>query len=90
MQVIEEEWNEQVLVFAAYKDYGEICFDKAYTEKLLEQLEDAQEILANMLTSKYVVPLHGEVANWFEKLKTICMFVFICFVYYIYDHLIKY
>jgi dynein heavy chain len=25
-----------------------------------------------MLTSKYVVPLRNEVANWFEKLKTIC------------------
>lgn len=71
MKIIEEEWNEQVLSFRPYKDYGEICFDKVYTERLLEQLEDAQEILANMLTSKYVVPLHNEVANWFEKLKTI-------------------
>ena len=71
MKIIEEEWNEQVLSFTAYKDYGEICFDKEYTERLLEQLEDAQETLANMLTSKYVVPLHNEVANWFEKLKTI-------------------
>lgn len=71
MKIIEEEWNEQVLNFASYKDYGEVIFDKVYTERLLEQLEDAQEILANMLTSKYVVPLQNEVANWFEKLKTI-------------------
>lgn len=76
MKIIEEEWNEQVLVFASYKDYGEICFDKVYTERLLEQLEDAQEILANMLTSKYVVPLHNEVANWFEKLKIIGMKIY--------------
>ncbi len=72
MKTIEEEWNEQVLSFSHYKDYGEIIFDKQYTERLLEQLEDAQEILATMLTSKYVVPLRTEVANWFEKLKTIC------------------
>lgn len=72
MKSIEEEWNEQVLSFTNYKDYGEIIFDKAYTERLLEQLEDAQEILATMLTSKYVVPMRNEVANWFEKLKTIC------------------
>ena len=72
MKSIEEEWNEQVLSFSSYKDYGEIIFDKTYTERLLEQLEDAQQILAAMLTSKYVVPLRNEVANWFEKLKTIC------------------
>ncbi|RNA30025.1 dynein gamma flagellar outer arm, partial [Brachionus plicatilis] len=71
MRTIEEEWNEQVLSFTNYKDYGEICFDKEYTERLLEQLEDAQEILANMLTSKYVGPLRSEVASWSEKLKTI-------------------
>lgn len=71
MRTIEEEWNEQVLSFCHYKDYGEICFDKEYTERLLEQLEDAQEILATMLTSKYVGPLRNEVASWSEKLKTI-------------------
>ena len=52
MRQIEEEWNEQVLSFTYYKDYGEILFDRPYTERLLEQLEDAQEILALMLTSK--------------------------------------
>ena len=71
MRQIDEEWNEQVLVFKNYKDYGEVIFDKEYTERLLEQLEDAQEILANMLTSKYVTPLRNEVASWSEKLRTI-------------------
>ena len=28
MRSIEEEWNEQVLSFTHYKDYGEVCFDK--------------------------------------------------------------
>ena len=27
--------------------------DKSFTERLLEQLEDAQALLAHMLTSKY-------------------------------------
>jgi dynein heavy chain len=71
MRSIEEEWNEQVLSFTHYKDYGEVCFDKEYTERLLEQLEDAQEVLAAMLTSKFVGPLRNEVASWSEKLKTI-------------------
>ena len=71
MRSIEEEWNEQVLVFISFKSYGEICFEKEYTERLLEQLEDAQETLANMLTSKYVAPLRVEVAGWSEKLKTL-------------------
>ena len=71
MRIIEEEWNEQVLSFTVYKDYGEVCFDKEYTERLLEQLEDAQEVLAAMLTSKFVGPLRNEVASWSEKLKTI-------------------
>jgi dynein heavy chain len=45
--------------------------DREYTERLLEQLDDAQEILANMLTSKYIGPLQSEVASWSEKLKVI-------------------
>ena len=65
MRAIEEEWNEQVLSFSFYKDYGEIVFDKEYTERLLEQLEDAQEILANMLTSKYVVIILMPIAYFF-------------------------
>ena len=60
-----------MLSFRAYKDYGEICFDKVYTERLLEQLEDAQERLANMLTSKYVVPLHNEVSGSFGSTKMV-------------------
>ena len=48
MRMIEEEWNEQVLSFSNYKDYGEVCFDKEYTERLLEQLEDSQEVVASM------------------------------------------
>jgi hypothetical protein len=28
MRQIDEEWNEQVLVFKNYKDYGEVIFDK--------------------------------------------------------------
>ena len=67
MRSIEEEWNEQVLNFACYKDYGPICLEKKYTEHLLEQLENAQEILANMLTSKYVSPLRVEVVGWSDK-----------------------
>jgi dynein heavy chain len=71
MKTIEEEWNEQVLCFVNYKEHGEVCLDKPYTDHLLEQLEDAQESLAIMLTSKYVTPLRNEVSSWSEKLKTI-------------------
>ena len=71
MRTIEEEWNEQVLSFLPYKDYGEVCLDKFYTERLLEQLDDAQESLVSMLTSKYIGPLRDEVSSWSEKLKTI-------------------
>lgn len=71
MRTIEEEWNEQVLSFINYKDYGEICLDRDYTERLLEQLDDAQESLVSMLTSKYIGPLRNEVSSWSEKLKTI-------------------
>ena len=71
MRTIEEEWNEQVLSFVSYKEYGEVCLDKFYTERLLEQLDDAQESLVSMLTSKYIGPLRDEVSSWSEKLKTI-------------------
>jgi dynein heavy chain len=71
MRTIEEEWNEQVLNFTNYKEYGEVCLDKDYTMRLLEQLDDAQESLVLMLSSKYVQPLRDEVSTWSEKLKTI-------------------
>ena len=52
MRMTEEEWTEQVLAFEPYKRRGPIFLDKAFTERLLEQLEDAQALLANMLTSR--------------------------------------
>ena len=52
MRMTEEEWTEQVLAFEPYKRRGPIYLDKVSTERLLEQLEDAQALLANMLTSR--------------------------------------
>lgn len=52
MRMTEEEWTEQVLAFEHYKRRGPIYLDKVFTERLLEQLEDAQALLANMLTSR--------------------------------------
>ena len=49
----------QVLNFESYKKRGPMYLDKSFTERLLEQLEDAQALLAQMLTSKYsIVPLN--------------------------------
>ena len=45
--------------------------DKTFTERLLEQLEDAQALLAQMLTSRYIGPLREEAAGWAEKLKEV-------------------
>ena len=47
---------------------GFMYLDKAFTERLLEQLEEAQALLAQMLTSRYIGPLREEVASWAEKL----------------------
>ncbi|KAJ8314952.1 hypothetical protein KUTeg_007102 [Tegillarca granosa] len=71
MRVTEEEWTEQVLAFEHYKKRGPMFLDKAFTERLLEQLEDAQALLANMLTSRYIGPLRDEAASWAEKLKEV-------------------
>ena len=61
----------QVLNFEQYKKRGPIYLDKVSTERLLEQLEDAQALLAQMLTSRYVGPLREEAASWAEKLKEV-------------------
>ena len=50
---------------------GPMYLDKAFTERLLEQLEDAQALLAQMLTSRYIGPLREEAASWAEKLKEV-------------------
>ncbi len=69
LRITEEEWTEQVLTFQKYKDRGPIYLEKDNSEHLLEQLENAQNLLANMLTSRYVGPLREEAAGWAEKLK---------------------
>ncbi|UJR24993.1 hypothetical protein I4U23_006354 [Adineta vaga] len=71
MRSIEEEWTEQILNFEPYKDYGSIVLEKRYVEHLLEHLEDGEEILAQMLTTRYIEPMREEVASWSDKLKTI-------------------
>ena len=71
MRMTEEEWTEQVLTFEHYKKRGPMFLDKAFTERLLEQLEDAQALLASMLTSRYIGPLRDEAASWAEKLKEV-------------------
>ncbi|XP_076466964.1 uncharacterized protein LOC143298129 [Babylonia areolata] len=71
MRVTEEEWTEQVLNFEHYKRRGPMYLDKAFTQRLLEQLEDAEALLAVMLTSKYIGPLRDEAASWAEKLKEV-------------------
>lgn len=54
MRGVEEEWTEQVLTFGNYKRRGPVLLVKEDSERLLEQLEDAQALLANMLTSKHI------------------------------------
>ena len=54
MRAVEEEWTEQVLTFSNYKRRGPVLLVKEDSERLLEQLEDAQALLANMLTSKHI------------------------------------
>lgn len=71
MRLTEEEWTEQVLTFEHYKRRGPIYLDKSFTQRLLEQLEDAQALLASMLTSRYIGPLRDEAASWAEKLKEV-------------------
>ncbi|XP_077973667.1 uncharacterized protein LOC120348568 isoform X2 [Styela clava] len=69
MRGIEEEWTEQVLSFENYKRRGPVLLVKEDSERLLELLEDAQALLATMLTSKHIGPLREEAASWAEKLK---------------------
>ena len=69
LRITEEEWTEQVLTFTDYKRRGPIYLEKDSMEHLLEQLENAQAILASMLTSRYVGPLREEAAGWAEKLR---------------------
>ncbi|CAF3476774.1 unnamed protein product [Rotaria socialis] len=71
MRSIEEEWTEQILNFEPYKDYGLILLEKRYVENLLEHLEDGEETLAQMLTTRFIEPMREEVASWSEKLKAI-------------------
>ncbi|XP_071801693.1 uncharacterized protein [Asterias amurensis] len=69
LRITEEEWTEQVLSFEEYKKRGPIYLEKDNSEHLLEQLENAQALLATMLTSRYIGPLREEAAGWAEKLK---------------------
>ncbi|KAM8953036.1 dynein axonemal heavy chain 5-like [Pelodytes ibericus] len=71
MRKVEEEWSEQVLSFMPHKSRGLVLLVKVDTLTLLEQLEDAQVLLAQMLTSKEIDPLREEASTWAEKLKRV-------------------
>ncbi|XP_069830783.1 uncharacterized protein [Dendropsophus ebraccatus] len=69
MRKVEEEWSEQVLNFKPYKNKVLLVKDESLV--LLEELEDAQVLLAQMLTSKEIDPLREEATTWAEKLKRV-------------------
>ncbi|KAG8582082.1 hypothetical protein GDO81_007910 [Engystomops pustulosus] len=69
MRKVEEEWSEQVLSFQPYKNKVILVKDESLT--LLEGLEDAHVLLAQMLTSKEIDPLREEATTWAEKLKRV-------------------
>uniref|UniRef100_A0A8C5PKA2 Dynein heavy chain n=1 Tax=Leptobrachium leishanense TaxID=445787 RepID=A0A8C5PKA2_9ANUR len=69
MRKIEEEWSEQVFNFMPHKNRGVILLVKEDNLKLLEELENAQILLAQMLTSKEIGPLREEATTWAVKLK---------------------
>ncbi|XP_063775387.1 uncharacterized protein LOC134910927 [Pseudophryne corroboree] len=69
MRKVEEEWSEQVLSFKPYKN--KVLLVKEDSLLLLEELEDAQVLLAQMLSSKEIDPLREEATTWAEKLKRV-------------------
>ncbi|XP_073445808.1 uncharacterized protein [Dendrobates tinctorius] len=69
MRKVEEEWSEQVLSFKPYKT--KVLLVKDQTLILLEALEDAHMLLAQMLSSKEIDPLREEATTWAEKLKRV-------------------
>ncbi|KAM4771050.1 dynein axonemal heavy chain 5-like [Rhinophrynus dorsalis] len=71
MRKVEEEWTEQVLSFKPYKNRGPIFLEKDDCLQMLEELEDAHVLLAQMLASKEIHPLREEATTWAEKLKRV-------------------
>ncbi|XP_073531710.1 dynein axonemal heavy chain 5-like [Phyllobates terribilis] len=69
MRKVEEEWSEQVLIFKPYKNKVLLAKDQSLI--LLEELEDAHMLLAQMLSSKEIDPLREEATTWAEKLKRV-------------------
>ncbi|XP_075124385.1 uncharacterized protein LOC142197756 [Leptodactylus fuscus] len=69
MRKVEEEWSDKVLSFQAYKNKVLLVKDESFI--LLEELEDAQVLLAQMLNSKEIDPLREEATIWAEKLKRV-------------------
>lgn len=70
-RVIEDEWNEQMLIFEYYKNRGFMFLDKVFIERLLEQLEDVQVFLVSMFIFKYIVFLRDDMVLWVKKLKDV-------------------
>lgn len=70
-RVIEDEWNEQMLIFEYYKNCGFMFLDKVFIERLLEQLEDVQVFLVSMFIFKYIVFLRDDTVLWVKKLKDV-------------------
>jgi len=65
---IQEEWSDQQLQFANFKNRGPIQLQGGPTAELREKLDEAQMQLGSMMASRYIGPFKDETTSWVLKM----------------------
>lgn len=71
LAAIDSEWSALELVFATYRQRGEVVLSVSDTADLIEKLEEAQMNLQGMATNRYSQPFRESVHEWVVKLSTV-------------------
>lgn len=69
--VVQDDWANQVLEFAEFKNKGPVILKGADAQAIMEKLEDSQMTLGSMMSSRFLAPFRSEVSDWIEKLSTV-------------------
>eukprot|EP00741_Cyanophora_paradoxa_P017811 tig00021017_g17202.t1 len=71
LKTIVDDWADQQLTFANFKNRGPVLLKGQETGEIIEKLEESSMALGSMASNRYVAPFKEEVTKWNTMLSTI-------------------
>ena len=71
LAAITDDWSDEQLSFANFKQRGQITLKAGETAELMEKVEETLMALGSMMASRYVTPFRDSVQGWVSKLSSV-------------------